>query len=80
LSEAFAVQILAAQKEGLADLSKINTKGGSISIGNPLGMGAARLLTTLINQLNSDENLNYGAAASGAGLGTGAAIILENLD
>jgi acetyl-CoA acetyltransferase len=43
-------------------------------------MGAARLLTTLINQLNSDKNLNYGAAASGAGLGTGAAIILENLD
>jgi acetyl-CoA acetyltransferase family protein len=80
LSEAFAVQILAAQKEGLADLSKINTKGGSISIGNPLGMGAARLLTTLLNQLKSNKNLNYGAAASGAGLGTGAAIILENLD
>jgi 3-oxoadipyl-CoA thiolase len=80
LSEAFAVQILAAEKDGIAELSKINTKGGSISIGNPLGMGAARLLTTLINQLNSDKNLNYGAAASGAGLGTGAAIILENLD
>jgi acetyl-CoA acetyltransferase family protein len=79
LSEAFAVQILAAQKEGLADLSKINTKGGSISIGNPLGMGAARLLTTLLNQLNSDKNLKYGAAASGAGLGTGAAVILENI-
>jgi acetyl-CoA acetyltransferase len=80
LSEAFAVQILAADKDGIAELSKINTKGGSISIGNPLGMGAARLLTTLVNQLNSDKNLNYGAAASGAGLGTGAAIILENLD
>ncbi len=79
LSEAFAVQILAAEKEGIADLSKINTKGGSISIGNPLGMGAARLLTTLLNQLNSDKTLKYGAAASGAGLGTGAAIILENL-
>jgi 3-oxoadipyl-CoA thiolase len=79
LSEAFAVQILAAEKEGLADLSKINSKGGTISIGNPLGMGAARLLTTLINQLNLDKNIKYGAAATGAGLGTGAAIILENL-
>jgi acetyl-CoA acetyltransferase family protein len=80
LSEAFAVQILAAEKEGLADLSKINSKGGTISIGNPLGTGAARLLTTLLNQLNLDKNLKYGAAASGAGLGTGAAIILKNLD
>ncbi len=80
LSEAFAVQILAAEKEGLADLSKINSKGGTISIGNPLGMGAARLLTTLLNQLNLDKNIKYGAAATGAGLGTGAAIILENLD
>ena len=79
LSEAFAVQILAAEKEGLADLSKINSKGGTISIGNPLGMGAARLLTTLLNQLNLDKNIKYGAAGTGAGLGTGAAIILENL-
>jgi acetyl-CoA acetyltransferase family protein len=79
LSEAFAVQILAAEKEGIADRSKININGGSISIGNPLGMGAARLIVTLINQFNSDKKIKFGAAASGAGLGTGAAIILENI-
>ena len=79
LSEAFAVQILAAEKDGIADRSKININGGSISIGNPLGMGAARLLVSLVNQLNSDKKIKFGAAASGAGLGTGAAMILENI-
>jgi acetyl-CoA acetyltransferase family protein len=79
LSEAFAVQILAAEKEGIADRYKININGGSISIGNPLGMGAARLLVSLVNQLNSDKKIKFGAAASGAGLGTGAAMILENI-
>jgi 3-oxoadipyl-CoA thiolase len=79
LSEAFAVQILAAEKEGIADCSRINKNGGSISIGNPLGMGAARLIVTLVNQFALDKKIKYGAAASGAGLGTGAAMILENI-
>jgi acetyl-CoA acetyltransferase len=42
-------------------------------------MGAARLLVSLVNQLNSDKKIKFGAAASGAGLGTGAAMILENI-
>jgi acetyl-CoA acetyltransferase len=42
-------------------------------------MGAARLIVTLVNQFASNKKIKYGAAASGAGLGTGAAMILENI-
>lgn len=79
LTEAFAVQILATAKKAGIELAKINPRGGSISMGNPLGMGAARLLVTLVNTMSQNKKIKYGAAASGAGLGIGTAMILENL-
>jgi 3-oxoadipyl-CoA thiolase len=48
-------------------------------MGNPLGMGAARLLVSLLHQLTQNPKVQFGAAAAGAGLGVGTAVILENL-
>jgi 3-oxoadipyl-CoA thiolase len=79
LSEAFAVQLLASIEEADLNPLLVNPMGGAISMGNPLGMGAARLLVTLVNNLIKCPEIAYGAAASGAGLGIGTAVIFENL-
>jgi acetyl-CoA acetyltransferase family protein len=79
INEAFALQgILCSQ---LLDISpeKINKNGGTISIGNPLSMGSARLIVSLSHELKRNQACRYAAALSSAALGLGTAIILENL-
>ncbi|HEY9352609.1 MAG TPA: acetyl-CoA C-acyltransferase, partial [Nocardioides sp.] len=51
VNEAFASVVLAWQKETGADLAKVNINGGAIAIGHPLGGSGARLMTTLLNNL-----------------------------
>lgn len=79
MSEAFAVQVLACMQALDLPAAAVNPNGGAISMGNPLGMGAARLLVSLLHQLTQNPKVQFGAAAVGAGLGVGTAVILENL-
>jgi acetyl-CoA C-acetyltransferase len=51
INEAFASVVLAWQKETGADLGKVNVNGGAIALGHPLGATGARLMTTLLSEL-----------------------------
>jgi acetyl-CoA C-acetyltransferase len=51
INEAFASVVLAWQKETGADLSRVNVNGGAIALGHPLGATGARLMTTLLHEL-----------------------------
>lgn len=80
LNEAFASQSLAVIRElGLKDDdNRINPNGGAISLGHPLGMSGARLITTAVNQL---ERINgkYALCTMCIGVGQGIAIVLERV-
>jgi acetyl-CoA C-acetyltransferase len=52
INEAFASVVLAWQRETGADLARVNTCGGAIALGHPLGATGARLLTTLVHALD----------------------------
>lgn len=81
LNEAFAVQTLACidawLSQGLADPGIVNTKGGAISIGHPLGASGGRLIGTLSKRLNESGD-RWGVAAICIGVGQALAIVLEN--
>ena len=51
INEAFASVVLAWQRELGADLSKVNVNGGAIALGHPLGATGARLMTSLLHEL-----------------------------
>jgi acetyl-CoA acetyltransferase family protein len=75
INEAFAPVVAAWQREHDADLSRVNPRGGAMAIGHPLGSTGARLLTTLLHELEDDDK-EYGLATMccGGGLGTGTLI------
>jgi acetyl-CoA acyltransferase len=78
LNEAFAVQVLAVLKLlGLSE-EKVNTRGGAIAIGHPLGASGARVATTLLHRMR-DEGVRYGLATMCVGQGQGVATIFETL-
>jgi acetyl-CoA acyltransferase len=78
LNEAFAAQSLAVIREGGYDPAKVNTWGGAIAIGHPLGASGARILTTLLNRLETDGG-KYGIATMCIGGGQGIASIIEKI-
>src|SRR5277367_2553527 len=51
INEAFASVVLAWQRETGADLEKVNVNGGAVALGHPLGASGARLMTTLVHEL-----------------------------
>lgn len=67
VNEAFAPVPLYWQKELNADLTKLNVNGGAIALGHPLGASGARVMTTLIHELERTEK-RYGLQASVKGL------------
>lgn len=81
LNEAFAVQALAVLRE--LDLSEAitNVNGGAIALGHPLGCSGARILTTLIYEMQrraaTGETMRYGLATLCVGVGQGEATIIE---
>jgi len=83
LNEAFAVQSLvcvdAWLKDGLADPEIVNTRGGAIAIGHPLGASGGRVLGTLAAVLRENKQ-RYGVAAICIGVGQGLAVVLENTE
>jgi acetyl-CoA acyltransferase len=78
LNEAFAAQSLAVIKEAGLDLERVNTNGGAIALGHPLGCTGAKLTATVIRELKR-RNGRYGMVTMCVGGGMGAAGIFENL-
>jgi acetyl-CoA C-acetyltransferase len=78
INEAFAVVTLAAMHDLKLDHAKVNTFGGAVALGHPIGATGARLLVTLLNQLQH-KDLTTGIATACIGGGEALAIALERL-
>jgi acetyl-CoA acetyltransferase family protein len=78
LNEAFAVQSLACLDAWAIDPEIVNTRGGAIAIGHPLGASGARVLSTLAAVL-VERRERWGIAAICIGVGQGLAVVLENV-
>ena len=75
INEAFAPVVAAWQRELGADMDKVNVNGGAMALGHPLGSTGARLITTLLHELErSDKQLGLVTMCCGGGLGTGTLI------
>jgi acetyl-CoA acyltransferase len=79
VNEAFAPVVLAWQHETGADLEKVNYNGGAIALGHPLGASGARLITTLLHELER-QDARYGLSTMCIGYGMGIATIIERLN
>jgi acetyl-CoA acetyltransferase family protein len=77
LNEAFAVQSLACVDAWGVDPEIVNTRGGAIAIGHPLGASGARILGTLAHVLR-ERRERWGVAAICIGVGQALAVVLEN--
>ena len=72
INEAFAPVVLAWQRELNPDMDRVNVNGGAMALGHPLGSTGARLLTTLLHELErSDKEVGLVTMCCGGGLGTG---------
>jgi 3-oxoadipyl-CoA thiolase len=78
LNEAFASQSLQCARELEIDQEKLNVNGGAIALGHPLGCSGARLVVTLLNELERRDG-HYGLATMCIGVGQGIATIIERL-
>jgi acetyl-CoA C-acetyltransferase len=78
INEAFASVVLAWQRETGADLGKVNVNGGAIALGHPLGATGARLLTTLLHELERTGG-RYGLQTMCEGGGQANITIIERL-
>jgi len=78
LNEAFAVQSLACVDAWGVDPEIVNTKGGAIAIGHPLGASGGRILGTLAQRLVESGD-RWGLAAICIGVGQALAVVLENV-
>jgi acetyl-CoA acetyltransferase family protein len=75
VNEAFAPVVLAWQRELQPDMERVNVNGGAMALGHPLGSTGARLLTTLLHELErSDKETGLVTMCCGGGLGTGTLI------
>ena len=79
INEAFASVVLAWQKETGVSLDKVNVNGGAIALGHPLGCSGAKLMTTLVNELERSGG-RYGFQAMCEGGGLANATIIERID
>lgn len=79
LNEAFAVQSLACIDAWRIDADIVNTRGGAIAIGHPLGASGGRIVGTLAQVLRERKE-RWGVAAICIGVGQGLAVVLENIE
>jgi len=81
LNEAFAVQALAVMRELNLSEDITNVNGGAIALGHPLGCSGARIVTTLIHEMQRrtqiGESMRYGLATLCVGVGQGEATVIE---
>ena len=78
INEAFAAQVIPSAKHLGFSLDKVNVNGGAIALGHPFGMTGARIMTTLINNLQSEDK-SIGIESMCVGGGQGMAMIIERL-
>ena len=78
LNEAFASQAVACIRELDLPMSKVNPWGGAIALGHPLGSTGTRLVTTLLNGLETSGG-RYGIASLCIGHGQGMATLIERI-
>ena len=75
INEAFAPVIAAWAREHNPDMDRVNVNGGAMALGHPLGSTGARLITTLLHELErSDKEIGFVTMCCGGGLGTGTLI------
>jgi 3-oxoadipyl-CoA thiolase len=79
LNEAFAAQVLACCRELGIELNKLNVNGGAIALGHPLGCSGARMMTTLVHEMQK-RGSRYGLATMCIGVGQGIATIVERVN
>ena len=78
INEAFASVVLAWQRDLHADLSKVNVNGGAIALGHPLGCSGARLMATLLHELERTGG-RYGLQTMCEGGGQANATVIERI-
>ncbi|MGC9962441.1 MAG: thiolase family protein [Acidimicrobiales bacterium] len=78
INEAFASVVLAWEKEHHPDMSRVNVNGGAIALGHPLGASGAKLMATLLNELERTGG-RYGLQTMCEGGGLANATIIERL-
>ena len=78
INEAFASVVLAWQREFDPDMSKVNVNGGAIALGHPLGCSGARLMTSLLHELERTGG-RYGLQTMCEGGGMANASVIERL-
>jgi acetyl-CoA acyltransferase len=81
LNEAFAAQSLACLYEWGMDTEdeRLNPNGGAIALGHPLGASGARILTTLVHEMQRRGDVQFGLAAMCIGVGQGIAMVVEKV-
>ena len=79
LNEAFAAQVIPIMDQCDIPLDKLNTHGGAIALGHPFGMTGARIMTTLLNAMETDDH-SVGLETMCVAGGQGEAMIVERLN
>ena len=79
LNEAFAAQVIPIMAECDIPLEKLNPHGGAIALGHPFGMTGARIMTTLLNDLETDDK-TIGIETMCVAGGQGQAMLVERLN
>ncbi len=82
LNEAFAAQSLAVLQEWDLDPTdqRLNPNGGAIALGHPLGCSGARILTTLLHELQRRPEAEFGLATMCIGVGQGIALVVQKIN
>ena len=78
-NEAFAAQSIAVARDLNLDMAKVNVNGGAIAIGHPVGASGARIIVTLIHEMQKREDAKLGLATLCIGGGMGVATIWEKV-
>ena len=76
-NEAFAAQSIAVARELHFDMSKVNVNGGAIAIGHPVGCSGARIIVTLLHEMQKRPEAKKGLATLCIGGGMGTAVVFE---
>lgn len=78
-NEAFAAQSIAVARDLKFDMNKVNVNGGAVALGHPVGASGARILCTLLYEMQKRDDAKKGLATLCIGGGMGTAVIVEKL-
>ena len=78
-NEAFAAQSIAVARELHFDMSKVNVNGGAIALGHPVGASGARIIVTLLHEMQKRPEAKKGLATLCIGGGMGTAVVVEKV-